>query len=431
MNQDLTTKKQNLKTFLEEELSELKAKNLYRETINHLKYNPKMINFSSNDYLGLGSKIINASDFYHDPDIQKAILGGKLDIFSGEVILDDHFSQVSLFQQDPEPTPSINTMQYGSTGSRLTTGTHEIHEQIEKFLTLWKQTESSMVFGSGYLANVGTLSALLTPRDVVFTDEYNHSCIFDGIRLSGAKKFIYKHNDMQHLEELLTKHRDTFAKALIVTDTVFSMDGDRAKLTEICKLRNKFTCATYVDEAHATGVLGPSGAGLVEELVNQGEINYSDIDIQMGTFSKAIGLEGAYVAGSGDLINFLKNKARTFVYSTASSPIILNRVLENLKIIREDNILRNKLKHNILFFQNCLKNRSNLKWTNEDTAIFSLELGDINQTLEASQKLKDKGLLVLAIRPPTVPTPRIRVCISARHSEEEISKLIQALEDMI
>ncbi len=430
MNSEITSSKQNLQTFLAEELNELKAKNLYRKATNHLKLNPGIINFSSNDYLGLGSKIINASDFYHNLEIQKSIIAGKLDIFSGEASLDNHFSQGSLFKQDLEPTPQIHTMQYGSTGSRLTTGSHEIHEILERFIANWKQTEAALVFGSGYLANLGTLSALLNPRDVVFTDQYNHSCIFDGIRLSGAKKFIYSHNDTEHLQDLLSKHRGSFAKAIIVTDTVFSMDGDRAKLKELTQLSKSFECTMYVDEAHATGVLGPTAAGLVEELVSQGQINYSDIEIQMGTFSKAVGLEGAYIAGSKELIDFLKNKARTFVYSTASSPIILNKVLENLKIIKENNILRDKLKNNILFFQNCLKANPSLKWSNEDTAIFSIELGDIEQTIKASEQLKAKGLLVLPIRPPTVPTPRLRVCISAKHSEEEISRLIEGIKTL-
>ncbi len=419
---------QNLNSFLVEELTELKAKKLYRSTTNHLASYPGIINFSSNDYLGLASRIFNPADFYQDRETQKFITEGKVDIFSESSSMQD--TQVSLFNQNSvEPGPSISGIQYGSSGSRLTTGTHAIHEKLENFIAEWKHSEAALLFSSGYLANLGTLAALLNPRDVVFSDEYNHACIFDGIRLSGAKKFIYKHSDIEHLTELLTKHRNEFAKAIIVTDSVFSMDGDKAKLEDIVKLSKQFSSSVYVDEAHATGILGTTGAGLVEELVDAGKIKYADIAVQMGTFSKAVGLEGAYIAGSSDLINFLKNKARTFVYSTASSPLIINRILANLKTIKQDNLLRATLKNNILFFKSHLK-QSHLKWTNEDSAIFSIELGDIEKTLEASQQLKEKGLLVLAIRPPTAPTPRLRVCISAKHSEVEINKLAEELKNI-
>lgn len=426
MKQETTIKKQKLQAFLEEELNKLKSRSLYRRTVNHLRDDPKAINFSSNDYLGLGSKVINASDFYGDADIQKTILDGKLNIFSRGALLYNNFLQGSLFQQE-SPVIKINTMQYGSTGSRLTTGTHEVHEKLESYIADWKQTEAAIIFSSGYLANLGALSCLLTPRDVVFSDECNHACIFDGIRLSGAKKFIYKHNDIEHLQELLNKHRNAHVKAIIVTDTVFSMDGDRARLKELTQLSKDFNCSIYVDDAHGTGVLGPSGAGLVEELIDRGEIKHSDIDIQMGTFSKAVGLEGAYIAGSKDLIHFLKNKARSFMFSTASSPIIINKVLENLKIIRTDNSLREKLHHNIQFFRSKLDEYGFKAWTNENTAIFAIELGGIKHTIKVSEQLRDQGLLVLPIRPPTTRTPRLRVCISAKHSEEEITRLSQEL----
>lgn len=424
-----------VKDFLVSELAEIKSQNLYRQTVNHNKANSHLINFSSNDYLGLGSRIFTGAQLYSDPMIIKILSEGKIDFTKEEKIdlKQKDSEQCSLFAQnkvESKESTAFMLNQLGSTGSRLITGTHEIHEKLETFIAEWKHTEAAMLFTSGYLANLGALSALLNPRDVVFSDEYNHACIFDGIRLSRAKKFIYKHNDINHLEELITQHRSQFAKAIIVSDTVFSMDGDKAKLAEISALAKKFNCSVYIDEAHATGVLGSSGSGLVEELVDKSLLKYSDIEIQMGTFSKAVGLEGAYIAGSRDLINYLKNKARTFVYSTAASPLLLNKVYEHLKIIRYSKQLREKLHSNIEFFRGKLKEYQNIDWGNDSTAIFSIAMKTNQHAIESSEQLKLKGFLVLPIRPPTVPNPRLRICISANHSEENINNLVDNLVNL-
>ena len=260
---------QDLNSFLNEATAKLQSKSLWREFETYQECSSKYVDFCSNDYLGLAKA--------SQPELLEFIVGQE-DIY------------------------------LGSTGSRLTTGTHEEHLELEEKIAKWKGTEAALFFGSGYLANLGALSSVLTPRDVVFNDAVNHSCIQDGIRLSGAKRVNFEHIDLEDLEHKLAKHRNDFAKAIIATDTIFSMDGDRADLVAISSLAKKYNCSVYVDEAHATGVFGSNGAGLVEELKEQNLLEANDIEIQMGTFSKALGLEGAYIAGSKVLIDYLKTQ---------------------------------------------------------------------------------------------------------------------------
>lgn len=371
----------NLKTFLEENLTELKTKNLLRSFKDKVHEDYKLC-FSSNDYLGLAK---------------------------------NRLSEIDL----------RDTHSLGSTGSRLTTGTHKAHLELEEYIAKWKGTEAALLFSSGYLANLGALASLLNQRDVVFSDELNHSCILDGVRLSKAKRFNYQHNDMEQLEALIKKHRSDYQKAFIVTDSIFSMDGDRAKLKEINSLAKQYELTIYIDEAHATGVLGSSGAGLFEELKDQQQLKAADIEIQMGTFSKATGLEGGYIAGSQDLIDYLLSRARTFMFSTATSPLIIKQILNNLKIINSSrgNLLREKLFSNINYFKTKLLEKK-LSFINEDTAIFAVFMGSLEENLRAADKLKSHGILVPAIRPPTVKQPRLRICINAAHSKDDMDQLL-------
>lgn len=363
-------KNSSLEKFLKDSLKKLKEKNLYRET--HV-IDPSLINFSSNDYLGLATE---------------------------------------------------NERIQGSTGSRLISGTHKIHEELEKYLAEKKLKEAALVFGSGYLANLGALSALLGPRDIVFSDELNHSCILDGIRLSGAKKFIFKHNDLSHLEKLLKKHRKNYDLAFLISEAVFSMDGDKAPLIELDKLAKNFNCVLYIDEAHATGVID----------LKESYLKLSKESIVMGTFSKAVGLEGGYLCGSEDLINFLKNKARTFIYSTAPSPSVIEQILNNLKILYEDSEKKEKLMRNIRHFKSGLQKIQGIRFTNEDTAIFGIFLSEnskdaVDLVLKASKKLKESGIFVQAIRPPTVNLARLRICVNAKHSLDELDLVLKTLLD--
>jgi 8-amino-7-oxononanoate synthase len=314
----------------------------------------------------------------------------------------------------------------GSTGSRLLTGTHNSHQELEKEIAYWKKTEAAIFFGSGYLANIGSIPALANPRDVIFSDELNHACILDGIKLSGAKKFFYKHKDLNHLEELIKTHRDKHQKAFIISDTVFSMDGDRAEIDKLSALAKKFDLSLYLDEAHATGIYGSSGAGLVEEYLDKNLIAQSEIAIQMGTFSKALGVEGGYIAGSNLLIDFLKNSARSFIFSTAPSPIISKQILNNINLIKSNPSQRLKLKGNIEYFRKKLI-ENKIAFSNDHTSIFAIPCKSNQEALAKSSFLISSGFLVLAIRYPTVASPRLRICLSAKHSKENLDKLLKLL----
>lgn len=373
-----------LEKFFEEKLTELKNKNLYRSENVYLSPDKDLIDFASNDYLGLASQNLNAEK-----------------------------SQERL----------------GSSGSRLLTGTHEIHQELEKEIAKWKKTESALFFGSGYLANIGTIPALANPHDVIFSDELNHACILDGIKLSGAKKFFYKHKDVDHLLELIKAHRSKYQKAFIISDSIFSMDGDKAPIDELSKIAKQYNLGLYLDEAHATGIYGSSGAGLVEEFYDQKLISPVDISVQMGTFSKAVGVEGGYIAGSRLLIDFLKNTARSFIFSTAPSPLITRQILENVISIKSNPGLRLQLKNNINYFREKLL-QNQISFTNEETSIFALPCKSNQSALDKSSLLLKSGFLVLAVRYPTVASPRLRVCLSAHHSKENIDKLVELLKGL-
>jgi 8-amino-7-oxononanoate synthase len=370
-----------LEDFFKEKIADLKSKNLYRSEKIYRSQGWDLIDFSSNDYLGLAKQA---------------------------------------------PT-NIDPQEYhGSSGSRLLTGTHAIHQELEQEIASWKKTEAAIFFGSGYLANIGTIPALADPHDVIFCDELNHACIIDGIRLSGAKKFFYKHKNAEHLEELIKTHRSHYKKAYIVSDSVFSMDGDKAEIEILSALGKKYNLNLYLDEAHATGIFGHTGAGLVEEYVDRKLITPSEIAIQMGTFSKAIGVEGGYIAGSSLLIDFLKNSARSFIFSTAPSPFIAKRILENIKSIRSNPSQRLALHKNITYLKNELL-KKNIPFQNQDTSIFILPCKTNQAALEKSTLLINAGILVLAVRYPTVSTPRLRVCLSATHTPKNIDFLVKNL----
>lgn len=404
-----------LDNFLKESLEKQREEGLFRE-VNNKVIQESEISFCGNDYLGLA-----------------------------KLSLEGYLTRENLEQNTSSTSENLKSLTLsslvGSSGSRLTSGSHAIHIELERFIAEWKGTEAALVFNCGYMANLGLLSSLLSPRDVVYCDKLNHSSLNDGVRISKCKKYIYQHNDMEHLEDLLRSTRERSEKALIITDTVFGMDGDLAKIAEITELSKKYNCSVYVDEAHGTGVFGKQGSGYIEELSEKKLIDKKDIAIQMGTLSKAIGLEGGYIAGSQDLIDFVKNKCRTFIYTTAFSPLIAKLALENLKLASFDSSLRNKLWENIAYFREKLGAIDGLRWSNAETPIFLLfpyEEGEgklsktsIDKTLELSAKLKEQGLIAVAIRPPTSETPRIRITLSAAHSKEDLDLLIEALSSQI
>jgi 8-amino-7-oxononanoate synthase len=395
----------------QDKIQNLKKQNLYRDqnSINErLSRQKELINFSSNDYLGLAEHSI-------------------AEIFN-----------INSIDYSNSDSDSIKLMQipFGSSGSRLTTGTHREHKELEDCISNWKACEDTIVFSSGYLANLGALSALIDKEDVIFIDELAHSCMWDALRISNARKYIFAHNDTQELRRLIQKYRDQYTNSFIITESVFSMDGDLAPLDDLKSIADKYSSFLYIDEAHSTGIYGKTGAGLISEYKEKNpEQDFSNL-IQMGTLSKAIGLEGGYISGSYSLIDFLRNKARTYVYSTASSPFLMKIAQYNIKKIIQENDLRQRLFSNIKYLDSLLSNlktkneidiENKFLWTNFGSPIFTIQFQDINECLAVSNKLLEKGFICTSIRPPTVKTARLRICISSKHSYDEILSFYAAL----
>lgn len=305
----------------------------------------------------------------------------------------------------------------GSTGSRLLSGHRELHRELEIAIANFKQTADALVFSSGYLANVGTVAALVGQRDLILGDQYNHSSLKKGAILSGATAIDYLHSDLADLRAKLTNNRSLYRRCLITTDTVFSMDGDLCPLPELLAIAEEFDCMLLVDEAHATGVMGDTGAGCVEYFNCTGKTL-----VQVGTLSKAIGSLGGYVAGSIELIDFLRNRAATWIYTTALSPADTAAALKGIEIVQQESNLRQQLWQNINFLQ---QNLSHLDLLPSASPILCINLDTPETALKQSQQLMDAGIFAPAIRPPTVPTSRIRLSLMATHQPQHLAKLIQ------
>ncbi len=309
----------------------------------------------------------------------------------------------------------------GSGASRLISGSMDIHHELEHRLARLKKTEAALVFPTGYHANIGVLSALMGPGDTIFSDSLNHASIVDGCRLSRADIRIYRHTDTAHLSELLQACPQV-GQRLIVTDSVFSMDGDLAPLAEIVTLAQQYDAWVMVDEAHATGVFGPKGGGLVEDLGLTGQV-----DIQMGTLGKALGCVGAFVAGSHELIDWLVNRARSFVYTTAIPPAVASSVLAALDIVEREPERRQRLWDNTAFLSAGLQT---LGYTLGDSRsqILPVIIGDARATMLVANAILRHGVFAHGIRPPTVPegSSRIRVTPMATHTQDHLSQTLDA-----
>lgn len=303
----------------------------------------------------------------------------------------------------------------GSGGSRLTTGNTVLHEALEKKLAQFKGTEAALLFNTGYMANVGIISALCDSESVIFSDEYNHASIIDGARLSKARIIVYKHNDMQDLEAKLAGAN--YRKGIIVSDAVFSMDGDIVKLPKLVELGKKYRLLTMIDEAHATGVIGATGRGAVEYFGG----NYVP-DIIMGTLSKALGAEGGFACADKIIIEYLKNKARSFIFATSQAPAVLGAALKALEILEREPQRSRRLQHNAAYFLDCLR-REGVKAASP-TAIIPVIIGDEAAALKAADELLACGCLVPAIRYPTVAkgAARLRVALMSSHTEAELAR---------
>jgi 8-amino-7-oxononanoate synthase len=316
---------------------------------------------------------------------------------------------------------------YGCSGaaSRLISGNMTLHEELEEKIARLKNTEASLVFNSGFQANVGMIPALAGEGDAIFSDALNHASIIDGCRLAGAKTVVYPHCDMARLEDALKK-APAGGRKLIVTETLFSMDGDEAPLTEIVELAERHGAVIMVDEAHATGVAGPNGAGVVAKL-GLGE----RIAVQMGTLGKALGGFGAYVAGGSSLREFLINRCRSFIFATALPPPVLAAAIAAVDLLYQEPERRLALWHNIRAMREGLRNLG-FSLGNGESQILPLVIGDAEKCMAFSERLLQKGIFTQGIRPPTVPegTSRLRITLMATHTHEHLHRALKAFVEV-
>ncbi len=359
-------------------LDQLKAQNLERrlEVWDCDSYNSSVLNFSSNDYLNLSRR--------------------------SEVI-----------------RSGTAVERCGSGSARLISGTLPCHHQLEEALAGFLGHEASLLFGAGYLANLGLLTALLGRHDLVFSDRAVHASLIDGIRLSGAKNLRFRHNDMCHLEEMLKKAhclRRPNGHSLVVVESVYSMDGDLAPLVEICSLAEKFDSAVIVDEAHALGVFGDSGRGLVAALGLGGQVQCCT-----ATLSKALGSYGGVVAGSALLRRLLINKSRPFIYNTALPPGVVQGAAQALRILQREPILGSQLLRRAAIFRDLLA-AGGLNVMKSQSQIIPLLIGNNERALLLSQRLRALGIIAMAIRSPTVPagTARLRFSVTLAQQEDDL-----------
>lgn len=365
----------SLDDFAQAKLAALRAGALLR----HLpEANRTALNFCSNDYLGLA----------HDPRLKAAAAAAL-----------EHGA--------------------GAGASRLVTGNYALYAELETKVASLKGEDAALVFGSGYLANLGTIPALAGAGDLILADELSHACMMSGAKLSGAVVHTYRHNDVEHLRRLLEAHRSAAANCLVLTEGVFSMDGDLAPLPDVIAAARDHGAWVMTDDAHGLGVVGQGRGSAAHWNVRP--------DVQMGTFSKAVGSYGGYVAASRPVIELLVNRARSVIYATGLPPAVVAASIAGLDIIGSDPALCARP----LARARAFTARANLPAA--QSAIVPVVLGSPEAALEASATLERQGFLVTAIRPPTVPanTARLRVTFSAAHREEDVLRLADAVRPLI
>ena len=374
-------------------LQERRSQHLYRQTrITTSAQQPHrtldgkaVLTFCSNDYLGLAN----------------------------------HPAVIKAFQE------AANTYGVGAGAAHLVQGHSYLHQQLEEALAAFTGRERALLFSTGYMANLGVANALMERQDSIYEDRLNHASLLDAGLLSGARFVRYAHNDVQHLQQRMASQDK--GQALILTDGVFSMDGDVAPMRELAALAEAQQAWLMVDDAHGFGVLGSTGAGLLEA---EG-LTQTDVPILMATLGKALGTAGAFVAGSHDLIEYLIQTARTWIYTTAQPPAIAAATLASLGIIQQEPQRRVHLHTLIQQFKQGAQ-QLGLALMPSDTPIQPILVGSSEQALHFSQQLENHGILVTAIRPPTVPpnTARLRVTLSAAHTHADIERLLLALEQV-
>ena len=379
-------------TFLKEKIQELKDQGVYRnlpvlETASEAEVilnGKKVINLSSNNYLG----------FANHPRLKKASI------------------------------EAVEKYGAGAGAVRTIIGNMKIHEDLETILAKFKREEAAFMYQSGFNCNAGTIQAVTEAGDIIISDELNHASIIDGSRLSKADRGIYKHSDMDSLEEVLKKNRDKYKNILIITDGVFSMDGDIAKLPEIVELAEKYGAMTYVDDAHGSGVLGESGRGTVDHFKLHGRVDFS-----IGTLSKAIGVIGGYVAGSQTMYEWLSHRARPVLFSTTMTQASAGAIIEAITMLMESTEYTDRLWDNANYFKEKL-GKLGFNTGHSETPITPVIIGDEAKTMEFSKKLMDKGVFVSGIVFPTVPkgTGRLRCMVTAAHTKDQLDEAVRIFE---
>lgn len=376
---------------IKEKLQIIKEKNLYREMRYLSKSQDKytvidgreILLMSSNNYLGLAN----------NEEVKKAAIDG------------------------------INEFGLGSGGSRLTTGSYDLHKKLEEKIAKFKNCEAALIFNTGYMANVGVISAICDENYYIFSDELNHASIIDGCKLAKGKTIVYKHNNMEDLYDKISTINPT--KGIIVTDSVFSMDGDIANIPEIVKIAKAFNLLTVLDDAHATGVIGKNGRG-------SSEYFNCKVDITIGTLSKAVASEGGFVCADEYIIDYLKNKARSFIFSTALSPGIINGSIKSFELIASTDRVQ-RLNNNIKYINKKLNEIGIETDENRDSPIIPIFIGDEDLAMNISKSLLENGNYIPAIRYPTVPLNKsiLRMTIMSTHDKKDLDIVVDKLKHIL
>lgn len=378
--------------FLKEKIEELKGQGVYRKLpilgganeAESILNGKKVINLSSNNYLG----------FANHPRLKAAAI------------------------------EMVEKYGVGAGAVRTIVGNMDIHEEMEAKLAQFKREDAVMTFQSGFNCNAGTIQAVTEKGDLIISDELNHASIIDGARLSRADKTVFKHADMNHLESILKENKDKYRNKLIITDGVFSMDGDIAPLPHIVELAEKYGAMTYVDDAHGSGVLGESGRGTVDHFGLHGRIDFT-----IGTLSKAIGVIGGYVAGNETMKDWLSHRGRPLLFSTSLPPAAVGAIIEAINLLMSTTEYTDRLWDNAKYFKEKMSELG-FNIGNSQTPITPVIIGDEAKTMEFSKKLFENGVFVSGIIFPTVPmgTGRLRCMVTAAHTREQLDRAVEAFK---
>ena len=379
--------------FYNKELEKLKERDCFRRvhdiSVKHAKFlsinGKNMLNFSSNDYLNLST-------------------------------------DKSLINEFLEKNKNNDEMIFSSTSSRLLTGTSTSYKKLEQNVAKLFNKDACLLFNTGYQCNLGVVSSLVNRDDVIFSDKLNHASIIDGMKLSGTDFYRYRHVDYNHLEELLQKHRNKYKKAIIISESVFSMDGDIADIQKLVELKKKYNAILMIDEAHAFGIFGDNLAGIADR-----DKLLDEVDIITATFGKSFASMGAFCVSNQTIINYLINKANSFIFSTAIPPI--NVMWSNFLIEEKFNYVKEKA----LKLRTLIKQANEYIKNNGETQIIPVIIGDNQRTVKVAEILQNKGFFVLPVRPPTVPvnTSRLRLSLTADITFDEFKTIIDTVNEEI